>query len=108
MGPAAVSAAIALMQARLAEPSHRNLSVLRPIGLLLAAISVGLTLGAAVHLAWGGEPLRQPYSCRLLYDEQEKCTFGSCDKRTLERLRNESPRAGGRAGDDFMGASQIS
>jgi hypothetical protein len=64
-------------------------------------------LGAAVHLARGGEPPRDHYSCRLLYDEQKKCAFGSCDKRTMERLRNECLRAGGRAGD-FMGAGQIS
>jgi hypothetical protein len=108
LGRAAVSAAIELMQARLAEPPHRDLSVLRRIGVLLAAISVALVLGAAVHHAWGGEPPRDPYSCRLLYDEQKKCAFGSCDKRTLERLRNECLRAGGRAGDDFMGAGQIS
>jgi hypothetical protein len=37
-----------------------------------------------------------PYSCRLLYDEQKKCAFGSCDKRTVERLRNECLRDGGR------------
>jgi hypothetical protein len=37
-----------------------------------------------------------PYSCRLLYDEQRKCAFGSCDKRTVERLRLECLRDGGR------------
>jgi hypothetical protein len=36
------------------------------------------------------------YSCRLLYDEQKKCAFGSCDKRTVERLHNECLRDGGR------------
>jgi hypothetical protein len=39
---------------------------------------------------------REPYSCRLLYDEQRKCAFGSCDARTVERLRNECLRDGGR------------
>ena len=52
MGRAAVSAAIELMQARLAEPPHRDLTMLRRIGRRLAAISVALVLGAAVHLAW--------------------------------------------------------
>lgn len=41
----------------------------------------------------GWEP---PYSCRLLYDEQRKCAFGSCDKRVLERLNRECLRDGGR------------
>jgi hypothetical protein len=59
------AAAIELMQARLAEPPHRDLTMLRRIGWLLAAISVALVLGAAVHLAWGGEPPREPYSCRV-------------------------------------------
>ena len=45
MGRAAVSAAIELMQARLAEPSHRDFTMLRRIGLLLAAIGVALLLG---------------------------------------------------------------
>jgi len=47
--------------------------------------------------ARAAEPPREPpYSCRLLYDEQKKCAFGSCDKRVLERLRNECLRDGGR------------
>ena len=103
MGRAAVSAAIELMQARLAEPSHRDFTMLRRVGLLLAAIGVALLLGAAVRLAGGGEP----YSCQLLYDEQKKSAFGSCDERTMDRLRNECLRDGGRAGH-IVGASQIS
>jgi hypothetical protein len=38
----------------------------------------------------------RPYSCRLFDDEQRKCAFGSCDMRTVERLRNECLRDGGR------------
>jgi hypothetical protein len=102
IGRAAVSEAIELMQARLAEPSHRDLTMRRRFGRLLAAISVALALGAAVHLAWGGGP----YSCRLLYDEQKKCAFGSCDERTVERLRNECLRDGGRT-SHLVGAGQI-
>jgi len=86
MGRAAVSAAIELMQARLAEPPFRDLTMLRRIGRLLAAISGALALGAAVHLAWGDETPREPHTCQLLYDEQKNCAFGSCDKRTLESL----------------------
>ena len=41
-------------------------------------------------------PEQRPYSCRLLDDEQRKCAFGSCDARTLNRLRNECLRDGGR------------
>jgi hypothetical protein len=31
-----------------------------------------------------------------LHDEQKKCAFGSCDKQTLERLKNECVGDGGR------------
>lgn len=37
-----------------------------------------------------------PYSCRLLYDEQRKCAFGSCDKRVIERLTKQCLQDGGR------------
>jgi hypothetical protein len=50
-------------------------------------------LGAAPASA--AEPDR-PYSCRLFDDEQRKCAFGSCDARTVERLRKECLRDGGR------------
>ena len=37
-----------------------------------------------------------PYSCRLLYDEQRKCSFDPhCDKRVVERLTRECLRDGG-------------
>jgi hypothetical protein len=52
-------------------------------------------IGAAPAIAAPPEQGR-PYSCRLLDDEQRKCSFGSCDKRTLERLKNECLRDGGR------------
>jgi hypothetical protein len=52
-----------------------------------------LTTAATFDGGAGSEP---PYSCRLLYDEQKKCAFGSCDTRVLERLRNECLRDGGR------------
>jgi len=57
----------------------------------------------AVILSWprpaqGAEPSAQPpYSCRLLYDEQRKCSFDPhCDKRVVERLTRECLRDGGR------------
>ena len=46
--------------------------------------------------AIAAEPPQRPYSCRLFDDEQRKCAFGSCDKRTVERLRDECLRDGGR------------
>jgi hypothetical protein len=46
--------------------------------------------------ATAAEPLQRPYSCRLLDDEQRKCAFGPCDARTLDRLRKECLRDGGR------------
>jgi len=44
----------------------------------------------------GAPPETRPYSCRLLDDEQRKCAFGSCDKRTVDRLQNECLRDGRR------------
>jgi len=38
---------------------------------------------------------REPYSCRLLDDEQRKCGYGNCDHRAVERLRRECLRDGG-------------
>jgi hypothetical protein len=38
-----------------------------------------------------------PYSCRLLYAEQSKCSMeAKCDQRVLDRLRRECLRDGGR------------
>ena len=45
--------------------------------------------------ATAAEPEHQPYSCRLLDDQQRKCSFGSCDARTLNRPRKECLRDGG-------------
>jgi hypothetical protein len=56
---------------------------------------LALALVASVPVI-SAEPERRPYSCRLLDDEQRKCAFGSCDARTLDRLRNECLRDGGR------------
>src|SRR5215469_13726408 len=42
-------------------------------------------------------PPEAPYSCRLLYDEQKKCSFDPhCAKRVIERLTRECLREGGR------------
>jgi hypothetical protein len=37
----------------------------------------------AVLPARAQQPPEPPYSCRLLYDEEKKCAFGSCDKRVV-------------------------
>jgi hypothetical protein len=102
MGRAAVSAAVELMRARLGEPPHRGVTMLRRIDWLLAGIGVALALGGTVHLAWGAEPPCGLDSYRLLYGAEKKYAFGSCGKRTLEHLRNECLRDGGRAGH-FVG-----
>jgi hypothetical protein len=48
----------------------------------------------SLYLVATGPP--PPYSCQLLYQAQRQCAFGSCDKRRLDRLRNECLRDGGR------------
>ena len=57
-------------------------------------LMLALALMGAVP-ATAAEPEHQPY-CRLLGNEQRKCSFGSCDARTLNRLRKECLRDGGR------------
>ena len=60
-----------------------------------AALILVLALVAVPVLApWANENQR-PFSCRLLTDEQKKCAFGSCDQRTIERLKRECLRDGG-------------
>jgi hypothetical protein len=59
-----------------------------------SVIHGGAVLVALIWPALAGKTRR--YSCRLFDVEQRKCAFGSCDKRTVDRLRNECFRAGGR------------
>ena len=61
------------------------------IAVLLAAYAAGLA-GTAI----AQQQREPPYSCRLYYDEQKKCAFGSCDARVIERLKRECLRDGGR------------
>ena len=63
---------------------------------MIKHLMLALALVAALP-AIAAEPERRPYSCRLLDDEQRKCAFGSCDARTLSRLRKECLRDGGTA-----------
>jgi hypothetical protein len=58
-----------------------------------AIFILALTLMALPARAAGQEP---PYSCQLLYGEQKKCAFGSCDKQVIDRLTKECLRDGGR------------
>ena len=64
----------------------------KPIMLALALAAVSAQDG------WAQPPEpREPYSCRLLYDEQRKCSFDPrCDKRVVERLTRECLHDGGR------------
>jgi hypothetical protein len=57
----------------------------------LAMFIVGSAAAAAAQ-----QPGETPYSCRLYYDERQKCAFGSCDQRVLDRLKRECLRDGGR------------
>jgi hypothetical protein len=66
---------------------------MNPFKTMIAGIALAATIAAS---AWAADPPREPYSCRLFADEQRKCAFGSCDRRTVERLRNECLRDGGR------------
>jgi hypothetical protein len=54
-----------------------------------------LALALAVSPAHAADQ-EPPYSCRLLYDEQKKCAFGSCNKQVIDRLTKECLRDGGR------------
>jgi hypothetical protein len=64
---------------------------------LLAIVNALLmVVMAASASASAAPPEQRPYSCRLLDDEQRKCAFGACDARTVDRLRKECLRDGGR------------
>jgi len=54
-----------------------------------------VVLVLAIGPAQAEQKSREPYSCRLLDDEQRKCGFGNCDHRVVERLRRECLRDGG-------------
>jgi hypothetical protein len=69
-----------------------NGAIMKPI---LTTIACLLALAVSPAIAAQPEPQR-PYSCRLLDDEQRKCAFGQCDARTIDRLRKECLRDGGR------------
>jgi hypothetical protein len=65
---------------------------------LLAFIGAALLIAASAARAAdtsGTATPHEPYSCRLFADEQRKCAFGSCDQRTIERLKRECLRDGG-------------
>jgi hypothetical protein len=61
----------------------------------LFALAIIATL-ALTNVAEPQQRRDEPYSCRLYRDEQRKCAFNAqCDRRPLERLRNECLRDGG-------------
>jgi hypothetical protein len=57
---------------------------------------IAWSLAALVAISGAAAAAETPYSCRLYYDEQKKCSFGSCDAHALQRLKNECLRDGGR------------
>ena len=63
------------------------------IRITILALAVATT---ATAFAASNQAPALPYSCGLLYDEQKKCAFGSCDARVIERLKRECLRDGGR------------
>ena len=95
-----IKAALARLEAQLKKKPGRPV-IWTALGLLVGiqaipAVTFAL-IAAFSHPAHGAETqYQEPYSCSLLYDEQRKCAFGSCDRRTVERLRNECLRDGGR------------
>lgn len=57
-------------------------------------MTLALLIALLTTPAAASEP---PYSCRLLYAEQSKCSMeAKCDTRVLDRLRRECLRDGGR------------
>ena len=62
----------------------------------LAALLALLCAAASPAGAADQQREQRPYSCRLYDDAQRQCAFGACDRRAIERLRNECLRDGGR------------
>ena len=60
------------------------------------AVIASALLLASASSAIAQQQHEPPYSGRLYYDEQKKCAFASCDARTVERLKRECLRDGGR------------
>jgi hypothetical protein len=56
-----------------------------------------LALAAMPVLAPLANENQRPFSCRLIADEQRKCTRESCDQQVIERLKRECLRDGGSA-----------
>jgi hypothetical protein len=65
-------------------------------GLLVRTLSALVLVAVLAASASAATPDQVPYSCRLYYDEQKKGAFGQCDRRTIDRLKNECLRDGGR------------
>jgi hypothetical protein len=64
----------------------------------LGVVPAVLLLAVLAPSVWAAEPAppKNGHSCRLLLDEQRKCTMGECDKQLIARLRRECLRDGGR------------
>jgi len=69
---------------------------------VLIVLALGLLFAVLLHYlppAHGAEPQQRPYSCRVLAEEQRKCTVGPCNKRAIERLGKECRRDRRRAAE---------
>jgi len=65
----------------------------------VSAFALALAFSMMTALSVSAQPPepREPYSCRLLYDEQRKCAFNpKCDNRVVEWLKRECLSDGGR------------
>jgi hypothetical protein len=75
-----------------------------------------LTIGAIVTIGFAAlfppvqaQPQSEPYSCRLLDDEECKCAFDPhCDRLVIERLVKECRRKAGGHRDDWRSAERRS
>ena len=63
---------------------------------LAVLCGVVMSFLAAVGIVGQLDRPATPNSCRLYDDEQKKCASGSCDTGTVERLKGECLRDGGR------------
>jgi hypothetical protein len=87
---------------RMAPTSTRSVTISSPPGPTRSS-RIPVSACSRFRRGTAGSPLQpflcrrqRPYSCQLFDAEQRKCAFGQCDARTVDRLRKECLRDGGR------------
>lgn len=63
---------------------------------VLCGVMMAFLAGVGLVGQVGPPTPERPYSCSLYDAEQRKCASGSCDTGTVERLKGECLRDGGR------------